>query len=195
MNSMMVRMAAFVLAVALLPAASYATIDTIAVDVGISVFKTMPIGVVPFTESKSIDWIEEKPHQIVTRDAELSGRFDVVASDKFNLPLFSKAHAKHYVTGKVTPVGGKLKLECYLYVAQTKDLLLGETYTVEQKDLRRAMHQFFDQVIFRLWGERGVASTKLAYVSKIDGMVLSRWSFLIMTVFIVARLPATRLSA
>ena len=101
MNSMMVRVAAFALAVALLPAASYATIDTIAVDVGISVFKTMPIGVVPFTESKSIDWIEEKPHQIVTRDAELSGRFDVVASDKFNLPLFSKAHAKHYVSGKV----------------------------------------------------------------------------------------------
>ena len=67
-------------------------------------------------------------------------------------------------------MGGKLKLECYLYVAQTKDLLLGETYTVEQKDLRRAMHLFFDEVIYRLWGERGVASTKLAYVSKIDGI-------------------------
>jgi TolB protein len=170
MNSVL-RMTAVAFAVALLPVASHATIDTIAVDVGISVFKTMPIGVVPFAEPKgAIEWIEEKPHQIVTRDANLSGRFDVVASDKFNLPLFSKAHAKHYVTGKVTPVGGKLKLECYLYVAQTKDLLLGETYTVEQKDLRRAMHLFFDEVIYRLWGERGVASTKLAYVSKIDGI-------------------------
>ena len=171
MNSMMVRMATVAFAVALLPVTSHSSIDTIAVDVGISVFKTMPIGVVPFAEPKgAIEWIEEKPHQIVTRDANLSGRFDVVASDKFNLPLFSKAHAKHYVTGKVTPVGGKLKLECYLYVAQTKDLLLGETYTVEQKDLRRAMHLFFDEVIYRLWGERGVASTKLAYVSKIDGI-------------------------
>jgi TolB protein len=158
-------------AFAFLPAMSHATIDTIAVDVGISVFKTMPIGVIPFTEAKTgIDWIEEKPHQIVTRDANLSGRFEVVASDKFDLPLFSKSHVKHYVTGKVSPVAGKLKLECYLYVAQTKDMLLGETYMVEQKDLRRAMHQFFDQVIYRLWGERGVASTKLAYVSKIDGV-------------------------
>ena len=157
-------------ALAMLPVTSHATIDTIAVDVGISVFKTMPIGVVPFAEKKSIDWIEEKPHLIVTRDANLSGRFDVVSSDKFDLPLFSKNHAKHYITGKVTPVGKLLKLECFLYASQTKDVMLGESYTVEQKDMRRALHQFFDQVIYRLWGERGVASTKLAYVSKIDGI-------------------------
>lgn len=44
------------------PVASFAAIDTIAVDVGISVFKTMPIGIVPFTETKgAIEWIEEKP--------------------------------------------------------------------------------------------------------------------------------------
>ena len=95
----------------------------------------------------------------MTRDANLSGRFDVVSSDKFDLPLFSKNHAKHYITGKVTPVGKLLKLECFLYASQTKDVMLGESYTVEQKDMRRALHQFFDQVIYRLWGERGVAST------------------------------------
>lgn len=155
----------------LLPASSFAAIDTIAVDVGISVFKTTPIGVVPFAESAGIDWIEERPHQIVTRDANLSGRFDVVASDKFNLALFSRAHAKNYITGKVEPTkDGKLRVECYLYVTQSKTLLLGESYTVPQRDLRRAMHAFFDSVIQKLWGERGVASTKLAYVSKIDGI-------------------------
>ncbi len=156
----------------LMPTLSSAAIDTIAVDVGISVFKTMPIGIVPFAEPKeNIEWIEEKPHQILTRDANLSGRFEVVSSDKFNLALFSRNHVKHYVTGKVSKVdGGKLKLECYLYVAQTKDMLLGEAYTIPQQDLRQAMHQFFDQVIYRLWGERGVASTKLAYVSKIEGV-------------------------
>ncbi len=156
----------------LMPSVSSAAIDTIAVDVGISVFKTMPIGIVPFEElDKSIDWIEERPHQILTRDANLSGRFDVVPSNKFNLALFSKSKAGYYMTGRVTPApGGKLRLECFLYVTQTKDVLLGEAYTVSQQDLRKAMHQFFDQVIHRLWGERGVASTKLAYVSKIAGV-------------------------
>lgn len=170
LSSLIISIAFWILI--MLPVMSSASIDTIAVDVGISVFKTMPIGVVPFTEPKgAIEWIEEKPHQVITRDAQLSGRFEVVSSDKFNLALFSKNHAKHYISGKVTPVdGGKLKLECFLYVAQTKDVLLGEAYTISQQDLRRAMHQFFDQVIYRLWGERGVASTKLAYVSKMDGI-------------------------
>lgn len=156
----------------LLPTMSSAAIDTIAVDVGISVFKTMPIGIVPFTEPKeNIEWIEEKPHQILTRDANLSGRFEVVASDKFNLALFSRNHVKHYVTGKVSKLeGNQLRVECFLYIAQTKDMLLGETYVIPQQELRSAMHKFFDLVIKRLWGERGVASTKLAYVSKMDGV-------------------------
>lgn len=150
---------------------AFASIDTIAVDVGISVFKTMPLGVVPFEEKGSIEWIEERPHQIITRDANLSGRFDVVASEKFNLALFSRSHAEYYVTGKVTPQGdGSLKVQCFLYVSKSKDLLLGEAYTVKQKDLRKAIHAFFDKVTLRITGERGVASTKLAYVSKIEGV-------------------------
>ena len=159
------------LIVSALATGAFAAIDTIAVDVGISVFKTIPLGMVPFEEKKGITWDEEKPHQILTRDANLSGRFDVVASDKFNLALFSRNHAEYYITGKVEPnAGGMLRVECYLYVSKSKDLLMGESYTVSQKDLRRAMHAFFDQVTKRLCGERGVASTKIAYVSKIDGL-------------------------
>ena len=151
---------------------AFAAIDTIAVDVGLSGFKTMPIGVVPFAEPKGkVSWIEEKPHEIVSRDANLSGRFDVIASDKFNLALFSRNRAKHYITGKAVVLSdGRVQLDCYLYVSQTKDLLLGETYKVQQKDMRRAVHDFFDKVVKRLWGDRGVASTKLAYVSKIEGV-------------------------
>lgn len=159
------------LIVSALVTGAFAAIDTIAVDVGISVFKTIPLGVIPFEEKKGITWEEEKPHQIVTRDANLSGRFDVVASDKFNLALFSRNHAEYYVTGKVSQkAGGLLRVECYLYVSKSKDLLLGESYTIPQRELRRAMHAFFDQVTKRLCGERGVASTKLAYVSKIEGV-------------------------
>ena len=43
----------------------WAAIDTIAVDVGISVFKTMPLGVVPFEEKNGpIAWGEMPPHKI-----------------------------------------------------------------------------------------------------------------------------------
>lgn len=151
--------------------AAFASIDTISVDVGISVFKTIPLGVVPFDEKPGIEWMEERPHQILTRDANLSGRFDVVASPKFNLALFSRSRAEYYVTGKVSPLSeGQLKVECLLYFSKTKDLIIGESYTVQQKDLRRVVHAFFDKVTYRICGERGVASTRLAYVSKIEGV-------------------------
>ena len=153
------------------PVASFAAIDTIAVDVGISVFKTMPIGIVPFEEKGAIDWVEEQPHKILTRDANLSGRFDVVASPKFDLAKFSREHADYYMTGKVENAGaGKLRVQCFLYVSKSKTLRLGESYTIPQKELRRAIHEFFDKATLAICGERGVASTKLAYVSKIDGV-------------------------
>ena len=161
----------FVLAAMALAVPAFAAIDTIAVDVGISVFQTMPIGVVPFEEEGNIKWANEAPHLILTRDANLTGRFEAVNSDKFDLVLFSKKRARQYVTGNATKLSnGKIKLDCYLYAAETKDLLLGESYTVKPYDVRQAIHSFFDKVVYRLFGERGVASTKLAYVSKIDGV-------------------------
>jgi TolB protein len=56
---------------------------------------------------------------------------------------------------------GRVKLSCYLYASQTKDLLLGEAYTVPLQEIRRAVHHFVDKVIKQLWGEQGVASTQL----------------------------------
>lgn len=150
----------------------FAAIDTIAVDVGISVFKTMPLGVVPFEEkSGKVDWGEVPPHKVLESDADLSGRFEVISSPKFDLVKFSRARAKFYVTGEAELLSnGKVKLSCFLYASQTKQLVFGEKYEIAIHDVREAMHLFFDQVVFELWGERGVASTKIAWVRRIDGV-------------------------
>ena len=44
----------FVMLALMLAVPTFAAIDTIAVDVGISVFKLMPIGIVPFEEEGKI---------------------------------------------------------------------------------------------------------------------------------------------
>ena len=63
---MMKKMKLFFCAIALmLVAPSFAAIDTIAVDVGISVFQTMPIGVVPFEEEGKIKWKFSAFHVII----------------------------------------------------------------------------------------------------------------------------------
>lgn len=149
---------------------AFAVIDTISVDVGISVENTMPIGLVPFEQTEKFEALSARPEEVIKRDFELSGRFSVVESPKFKMVTFVRAGAKFYVTGKLEDVPGpNVKLSCFLYATQTKDLLLGESYTVLQKDLRRALHDFVDKVVKQLWGEYGVASTQIAWVSKIDG--------------------------
>ena len=150
---------------------SFAVIDTISVDVGISVENTMPIGLVLFEENGVFEALPAKPAEILKNDLNLSGRFAVVESEKFKMVTFVKAGAKFYATGKIEKVdGSKVRLSCYLYATQTKDLILGEAYTVPQKQVRDAIHDFTDKVVKQLWGEYGVASTELAWVSKIDGV-------------------------
>ena len=58
----------FVFVAMALAAPAFAAIDTIAVDVGISVFQTMPIGVVPFEEEGNIKWTNEAPHLFRSRE-------------------------------------------------------------------------------------------------------------------------------
>ena len=138
---------------------SFALVDTISVDVGIAVSNTMPIGLVPFDQEADFEAISSKP--------DLSGRFSVVESPTFKMVTFVRAGAKFYVTGKLQKAeGSKVKLSCYLYATQTKDLILGEAYKVAQKDVRAALHDFVDKVVKQLWGEFGIASTELAWVSK-----------------------------
>ena len=149
-------------------ASSFALIDTISVDVGIAVTNTMPIGLVPFDQDGLFEAVSA---EVLKRDFELSGRFSVVESPTFKMVTFVRGGAKFYVTGKLQKAeGSKVKLACYLYATQTKDLILGEAYTVSQKDVRAALHDFVDKVIKQLWGEFGVASTELAWVSKVDGV-------------------------
>lgn len=164
------RLRLFLLLLAVSFSGAFAVIDTISVDVGISVENTMPIGLVPFEQTENFEALVAKPEEVLKRDFELSGRFSVVESPKFKMVTFVRAGAKFYVTGKLEDVPGpNVKLSCFLYATQTKDLLLGESYTVLQKDVRRALHDFSDKVVKQLWGEFGVASTQIAWVSKIDG--------------------------
>lgn len=152
-------------------APAYAVVDTITVDLAVSTLKTLPVGVVPFTQSQG-DWsrLEEAPHKTVARDLELSGRFDAVESEQFDLLKFSRSQAKYYVTGTLSKDSpGKAKLECKLMATSSKEMILGSSYTVKVEDVRGAIHQFMDKVVQHLWGVRGIASTRMAWVTRIEG--------------------------
>ena len=82
--------------------ASHAAVDTITVDLAVSTLNTLPVGVVPFSQSAG-DWsrLEESPHLTVERDLRLSGRFEPVVAAQYDLLKFSKSQAKFYITGSL----------------------------------------------------------------------------------------------
>lgn len=56
-----------------------------------------------------------------------------------------------------------------LYDAVNRKFLIGKRYTGTQDFLRRTMHRFADEVVAQLTGKRGVAETRIAFLSKEDG--------------------------
>lgn len=113
---------------------------------------------------------EDQITNIVANDLKNSGRFrlvdvaglDATAND-FDRWQSQKIDA--VVTGKITPLsGGQLAVEFNLFDVYNKNKLFTKEYKIKKEQLRRLAHHISDVVYQQLTGERGVFSTKIAYV-------------------------------
>ena len=60
-------------------------------------------------------------------------------------------------------------MEGRVYDGGSSTLVIGKRYIGEAKALRRIVHRFTDEVVFRYTGEKGIAQTRIAYTSKVTG--------------------------
>lgn len=65
--------------------------------------------------------------------------------------------------------GSDIVLEGRVYDGGSGSMVFGKRYVGEKKILRKMIHRFSDEVVFRYTGERGIAQTRIAYVSKLTG--------------------------
>lgn len=68
------------------------------------------------------------------------------------------------VTGEVRLEGRNLTMNCHLYDAKQKQYIIGKSYTGRAADVRSMVHKFADEMVFRFTGEKGIASSKIAFV-------------------------------
>ena len=62
---------------------------------------------------------------------------------------------------------GKLSLVFRLYDTVNEEFLLGKRYFIsERKLLRRVVHRYADELVLQLTGKRGIAETKIAFLSR-----------------------------
>ena len=132
----------------------------------------LPVAIAPFRgEAQS----PQKIGSIVRADLERSGLFrsvdaaGVVADENTRPDLASwrQKGADAMVTGSVSPLAdGRFEVRLRLWDVVREQDLGGQSYTVAQPELRMSAHRVSDFVYEKLTGEKGIFSTRIAYVTK-----------------------------
>ena len=140
----------------------------------------LPIAVAAF---RSDDAAPQKIAAIVQADLERSGQFRAVdaagvALDETSRPdvaLWRQRKADSLVTGSVTRLAdGRYDVRFRLWDVVMGQDLGGQSYAVTTGDLRLAAHRIADAVYEKLTNEKGVFSTRIAYVTR-AGSRYSLW--------------------
>ncbi|MDR0274199.1 MAG: Tol-Pal system beta propeller repeat protein TolB [Burkholderiaceae bacterium] len=137
----------------------------------------LPIAIAPFRGEAGLP---QHISQIVGADLARSGQFRVVAPDNAALamdetrrpdvPAWRQLGADSLAAGSVQPVASNRYDMRFRLWDMVKDADLGgQNYVVPQTDLRLGAHKIADYIYQKLTGEKGVFSTRLAYVTRSGG--------------------------
>ena len=132
----------------------------------------MPIAVATFRGEAQAP---QKIGSIVKADLERSGVFRSVdtagavmdESARPDMAMWKQKGADSLVTGSVTPLAdGRFDVRLRLWDVVRGQDLGGQSYAVTSADLRLSAHRISDFVYEKLTGEKGIFSTRIAYVTK-----------------------------
>ena len=132
----------------------------------------LPVAVVAF---RGDDSAPQKIGAIVSADLERSGQFKNVETGSSvldevarpDLSVWKQKNADALVTGSVTRLAdGRFDVRVRLWDVVKGQDLGGQSHAVVAGDLRLAAHRVADFVYEKLTGEKGIFSTRIAYVTK-----------------------------
>ena len=91
-------------------------------------------------------------------------KYDIVAP-KINFQNWTVVGAELLVTGGILAQGDSVDFELRLYDTFKEQLVVGKRYRGTTADVRRIIHRFCSEIIFKLTGSYGVFSSKICFVS------------------------------
>jgi TolB protein len=129
----------------------------------------LPIQVLPFEAPKAA------VSSVIGNDLVGSGRFRLVGEAPQNIPrnaqtldknYFKKQGANYLIGGSVEETGNMLKVNVFLVdvYAANMPVLLSQNFTAPVSDYRGLSHAISDAIYQKILGERGIFSTKIAYI-------------------------------
>lgn len=128
----------------------------------------LPIGINSFVGGEEANRVA----QVIKHDLHLSGQFNIIpvsyASTDRALPinLWRQAGADSVLSGEIFPLGHQQYQAHFELVdaAAHGKLLWSKRYQIREEELRALAHHVSDEVYHTLTGERGVFSTRIAYI-------------------------------
>lgn len=91
-------------------------------------------------------------------------KFGIMTS-QINFPNWTGIGAELLVTGGILLKEGIVELEMRLFDTIKQTMLVGRRYKGRSQDLRRMVHLFAKEIVFRLTGNQGVFDTRIAFLS------------------------------
>jgi len=119
---------------------------------------------------------------ILADDLKHSGIFDVIdptflpfeasrvglGQEKGLLPALNSLKIQALVIGRLSSRSEELLLEGQLFEVTKGEMLAGKRYVGNHRSLRTMVHRLADEIVFRLTGEKGIATSRIAFVSSVD---------------------------
>jgi TolB protein len=121
-----------------------------------------------FTDNENRD---VKMADILSDDLGFSGYFDVkrVKEIKGDVKDWSSLGVSYVVQGGYSTDGRELYLSVRVLDALSGRVIFKGSYPKALRVMRQKVHMMSDDVIYRLSGEKGVSSTKIAFISDMTG--------------------------
>ncbi|MBI4745489.1 MAG: PD40 domain-containing protein, partial [Deltaproteobacteria bacterium] len=154
------------------------------IDIGLPETKMLPIAIPSLHSAEGeAGVIASKVTEVIASDLETSGILDIL--DKANYPTdplkaeFSPEMidfkpwlaigAEALVKGKVAIEGRNLTVDARLYDVTAGRQVMISSNKRDAKEFRKVAHEIADSIIASLTGERGIFSTRIAFVSNVRG--------------------------
>jgi TolB protein len=144
------------------------------IDITTSGARQIPIAVLPMAGEAGQP---QQVSQVVGGDLSRTGLFRLVdpsgvtplptEPSEVNFPDWSTRNAEALVIGKIEPSSdGRLEVRFRLFDVAKQTQLASYSYVVTPQQLRATAHRIADVIYEKLTGDKGVFSTKIAYVVK-----------------------------
>lgn len=140
--------------------------------------KKIPIVVLDIFNETGSSSPRRQAQEILQKDLRLSQVFEVVDPAKLDITHTAGAEPPEAVLKRAATFGisgvvwaslakkgSEIQLSGRLYDAASAAKMAGKEYFGNEKTFRRMIHTFADEIVFRYTGEKGIARTRIAFVS------------------------------